>query len=74
MIFYRKPLSAEKFISEDKNFGINFSIKGKKKVARGEMHFSEIGGVAEVLDISTYDSSYVSLFITHFFNTPEKKL
>ena len=31
LIFYRKPLSAEKFISEDKNFGTNFGIKGKKK-------------------------------------------
>ena len=31
VIFYRKPLSAEKFISEDKKFGINFGIKGKKK-------------------------------------------
>ena len=28
--------------------------------------------VREVLDISTYDSGYVSLFITHFLNTPEK--
>ena len=27
VIFFRKPLSAEKFISED----INFGIKGKKK-------------------------------------------
>ena len=35
--------------------------------------FSNInGGVAEILDISTYDSSYVSLFIIHFLNTPEK--
>ena len=31
-----------------------------------------IGGVSTILDISTYDSSYVSLFITHSFNTPEK--
>ena len=39
LIFYRKPLSAEKFISEDKdfgvnfrvNFGVNFRVKGKKK-------------------------------------------
>ena len=36
------------------------------------MHIGWYGGVAEVLGISTYDSSYVSLFITHFFNTPEK--
>ena len=31
MIFPRKPLTAEKFISEDKNFGVNFGVKGKKK-------------------------------------------
>ncbi len=31
LIFYRKPLSAEKFISEDKNFGVNFGVKGKKR-------------------------------------------
>ena len=35
VIFFRKPLIAERFISEDKNFGINFGInfgvKGKKR-------------------------------------------
>ena len=31
VIFPRKPLTAEKFISEDKNFGVNFRVKGKKR-------------------------------------------
>ena len=35
VIFPRKPLTAEKFISEDKNFGVNFGVnfkvKGKKR-------------------------------------------
>ena len=41
-------------------------------MTRGQFIFSETEGVNEILDISTDDSSYVSLFITHFLNTPEK--
>ncbi len=37
------------------------------------MHIGWYDGVREVLDISTYDSGHVSLFITHFLNTPKKK-
>ncbi len=29
--FFRKLLLTEQFISEDKNFGINFGVKGKKE-------------------------------------------
>ncbi len=31
VVFFRKPLSAEKFISESKNFGVKFGAKGKKR-------------------------------------------
>ena len=31
VVFPRKPLTAEKFISEEVNFGVNFGVKGKKR-------------------------------------------
>ena len=31
VIFYRKPLSEEKFISENKELSLNLGIKGKKR-------------------------------------------
>ena len=60
------------FYTKSKNGSLIVSLKMTFKWT--VVRFGVNGGVREILDISTYDSDYVSLFITHFLNVPEKNL
>ena len=59
----------------NQKYSLNLSLKKTLKILACMRSFIAQrgnGGVREILDISTYDFGYVSLFITHFLNTPEK--